>query len=448
MYAHFYTTDAAEQRNAIDALGFCPEGTACYVDSNPPAGPTPLYRGLSPGGSHLYTTSVGEWGDAINTLGYKGEGITGYIFGAPQPGYTPLYRAYQRSSDDHFYTTNFTEHENAIQNLGYSDEGITGYVASNPGPNVVPLYRLYKISHFYTTDSNERQHAIQNLGFTDEGVACWIFNAPAPGALPLYRGLSSTVSHLYTMSIAEFDNALNNLGYKSEGIACYIFAAPQGSLVPLYRAYRPSENDHFYTTDLAEHQNAVAHLGYNDEGVTGYVSSGAATGLIPFYRLYGPRVFRVIPFQEQPQQQSEWCWSASTVSITRFYDPASTWAQCALVNEQFTLTTCCTNGSSPDCNQPWHADRALAATGHLAGTSGSLSLDDLADQLMGNHPISIAIEWIGGGGHNPVITGFDRDGGETIFIQDPIFGPSTQDYNSFPATYQSGASWSASFLTK
>ena len=319
-----------------------------------------------------------------------------------------------------------------------------------PEAGTVPLYRLFKTSHFYTTDANEQQNAILALGYQDEGIACHIYSDPSAGPQPLYRSLSSTGSHFYTMSIGERDNATNNLGYKCEGIACYIFVTMQLGQAPFYRAYQKANDDHFYTTDLAEHQHAVQVLGYNDEGITGYVATVNGTGVTPFYRLYGPDAYWVIALMEQYQLQSNWCWSASTVSITQFYDPATIWTQCKLVNQQFKLSSCCVTGGSLVCNQPWYPDKALAETGHFAGSTGPLSLKDLISQLVASHPVSIRIGWIGGGGHNPVITGFDQDapGGPTIQVQDPIFGTSTQDFNTFPHTYHGGASWTDSFLTK
>jgi hypothetical protein len=125
--------------------------------------------------------------------------------------------------------------------------------------------------------------------------------------------------------------------------------------------------------------------------------------------------------------------------------------QCLLVNEQFNNSSCCIDGSTPVCNQPWYPDRALTATGHYAGAAGALSMNDLADQIVASHPVSIDIDWTGGGAHNPVITGFDQDvpgGSPTIDVQDPIFGPSTQDFNTFPGTYHGGASWGSSHFTK
>jgi len=144
-----------------------------------------------------------------------------------------------------------------------------------------------------------------------------------------------------------------------------------------------------------------------------------------------------LELDEQQQQQSNWCWSATTVSITAYYDPASTWTQCTLVNQAFNLTTCCQNGADKSCNQPWYGDQALKITGHLnTATGGAVSLSVVTKEIRGGRPISIAIYWTGGGGHNPAIDGFDNLDplAPVIEIEDPIFGHSTQDFNTFPST--------------
>jgi hypothetical protein len=65
-------------------------------------------------------------------------------------------------------------------------------------------------------------------------------------------------------------------------------------------------------------------------------------------------------------------------------------------------------------------------------------------------PISIGIQWVEStSGHNPAIDGYDGSySSPTIDIQDPIFGHSIQDFNSFPGSYNGGATWTDSFLTK
>jgi Repeat of unknown function (DUF5648)/Papain-like cysteine protease AvrRpt2 len=455
MTSHFYTADATERQNAINHLGYADEGIGSSVFNAPPDGPAPLYRAYhAPTDAHFYTMSLAERDNATNKLGFTAEGITGYIFGPQHPGATPLYRAYRAASDDHFYTTNVTEHNNAVQHLGYTNEGITGYVLAAAAPGAVPLYRLVKTTHFYTADAAERQNAIQHLGFTDEGIACYIFNTAPAGPGPLYRVYHpTTLAHFYTMSITERDNATNKLGYTAEGIACYIDRQQQPGTVPLYRAYQGANDDHFYTTNLAEHNNAVQHLGYVDEGVTGYVPATAVPNghaPVPFYRLFGPNATRYLYLIEQYQQQTNWCWAATTVSITKYYDAASPWTQCLLVNKALGMSTCCQNGSTTACNQGWYGDKALSITGHLAGTSsGAPSLSTVKDQINALRPISIAIYWNGGGGHNPAVDGYNTDTNPpTIDIQDPWYGHSTQDFNTFPASYHGGANWGYSFFTK
>jgi hypothetical protein len=166
-----------------------------------------------------------------------------------------------------------------------------------------------------------------------------------------------------------------------------------------------------------------------------------------------PRVgdSRALALNMQHQQQSEWCWSACTCSITKFYDPAATWTQCTLVNRAFHQATCCIDGSSKACNIPWYGDQALTITGHFnSSTGGSMQLPAIMREINDSRPISIAIYWYRGGGHNPAIDGYDVTSPNfpTIDIQDPLFGHSTQDFGTFPHSYNGGANWGNSFLTK
>jgi hypothetical protein len=141
------------------------------------------------------------------------------------------------------------------------------------------------------------------------------------------------------------------------------------------------------------------------------------------------------------------------VSITKFYEPSTGWTQCKLVNRAFGQTTCCAAGSSSVCDKPWYGDHALTITGHLASViPRSLSLAEVKTEILGGRPISIAIYWIppSTGGHNPVIDGFDLStpSAPTIDVEDPWWGLSVCDFNTFPTTYQGGATWGYSFLTK
>jgi hypothetical protein len=178
---------------------------------------------------------------------------------------------------------------------------------------------------------------------------------------------------------------------------------------------------HFYTADFNERQSARERLA------------------------------RHLGLEEQHQEQTEWCWSATTVSITRYYDPATTWTQCKLANRAFGQTTCCQDGTTSACNQPWYPDNALTITGHLRSTDfKSESFATVMGGINASRPISIAIYWTGGGGHNPAIDGYDNSDSSapTIDLEDPWYGPSTQDFNTFPRTYQGGATWGVTYFTQ
>jgi len=154
---------------------------------------------------------------------------------------------------------------------------------------------------------------------------------------------------------------------------------------------------------------------------------------------------------EQQQQESEWCWLATTVSVTLYYDPASAWTQCSLANAMLGQTTCCNDGGSNSCNQPGYANQALMTTGHFASPPGGKpSLQTLMNQIEAGHPVSVNLQWNGGGGHNPAIDGYDNvdPTAPTIDVEDPIWGKSTQDFNTFPAHYQGGATWYESYFTE
>ena len=159
---------------------------------------------------------------------------------------------------------------------------------------------------------------------------------------------------------------------------------------------------------------------------------------------------RYLGLNEQHQQQTEWCWAATTVSISVFYDPASTWTQCTLVNKAFGQTTCCTNGSSSACNQGWWPNLSLPITGNLSSyTSTSAPLATVISEINAGRPILIAIWWYGGGGHNPAIDGYDNcNSASPTMKYRSVLRPSTQDFNSFPSTYNGGASWGNTYYTK
>ncbi|MFI8519616.1 papain-like cysteine protease family protein [Streptomyces sp. NPDC085481] len=162
-------------------------------------------------------------------------------------------------------------------------------------------------------------------------------------------------------------------------------------------------------------------------------------------------------FAMQRQQQSQWCWAATSVSVDAFYNPASGWIQCLLVDDIFGTTTCCANGSTAACNRPWYLNLGLAHVGRFArGEAGPAPVNPtVAREIDARRPVAAKIDWSGGGGHFPVITGYsDLIVGEPpifeqyLTVEDPAYGFSAVSYDSFRTRYQGSGTWTFTFFTR
>ncbi len=154
----------------------------------------------------------------------------------------------------------------------------------------------------------------------------------------------------------------------------------------------------------------------------------------------------VLNFNMQAQLQSQWCWSAVATSTSLYYDANSGWTQCTLVNAELGQTTCCANGATVACNQPWILDGALSRTGNLdrwqAGTQPAAAI---GAELLAGRSLGVRIGWAGGGGHFVIINGLE---GDMVVVSDPAFGVSTMTLGAFTASYQGNGSWTHSYFTE
>lgn len=160
-----------------------------------------------------------------------------------------------------------------------------------------------------------------------------------------------------------------------------------------------------------------------------------------------------LPFAMQSQQQTEWCWAAVAASVAGYFGSAGPsgglWQQCDVVNSELAQSTCCVNGASAACNNPWYLDRALSLVGHLAGspTPGAIPFANVQGEVDNNRPVGVRIGWYGGGGHFVVLSGYDDNGGaQFVDVDDPWYGPSVADYSVFATAYQSAGSWTDTYL--
>ena len=188
-----------------------------------------------------------------------------------------------------------------------------------------------------------------------------------------------------------------------------------------------------------------------------YVTYKYRWRLIDIRKLIGSR--RCSGLTVEHQQQTQWCWAAVSNSVSHFYDAGSTWTQCAIVNAELGQTTCCTNGSSSACNQPWYLDRALTRVGCLLSwASGTLTFATVKSLINSTRPPCARQGWSGGGGHVMAIVcyfegllGLLAGAGSTakrLRISDPWYGDSVVDYDVFVSGYQGTGSWTHSYRTQ
>ncbi|WP_211588539.1 papain-like cysteine protease family protein [Allorhizocola rhizosphaerae] len=151
------------------------------------------------------------------------------------------------------------------------------------------------------------------------------------------------------------------------------------------------------------------------------------------------------------QQRNMWCWAASSINIEKFYNPASAWTQCTLVNDQFGLNNCCGDaGGVAPCNNGNWPTGSLRRMNHLREELfRALTPVEVAAELAKSQPIGVDTHWERGGGHIVVIRGRWESGGtEWLRIHDPWDGFVDVTFNVFRDNYTASRGvWSRSYTT-
>ncbi len=157
-----------------------------------------------------------------------------------------------------------------------------------------------------------------------------------------------------------------------------------------------------------------------------------------------------LPFDMQHQTQSNWCWAATSTSVSHFYYSASGWTQCLVAGAELGLSNCCASPVPSACNVPWYLDRALTRTMNFSSiVSGTITYSQILAELQHGRPIGARIGWSGGGGHFMVIYGCSRVGSTYyVDIDDPIYGKSHITLATFTSNYQGSGSWTHTYYTK
>lgn len=152
-------------------------------------------------------------------------------------------------------------------------------------------------------------------------------------------------------------------------------------------------------------------------------------------------------FKMQHQVENQWCWAATAVSISQYYNPSSHWTQCQVATTALGISNCCILPTL--CNKPWYLERALSITNNFTSIQGALSFHDVELELSNGRVVGARVGWFGGGGHFMVIYGCKTINGiNYYYIDDPIYGKSEILEFAFQTAYQGAGSWTHSYITK
>src|SRR5262245_55532768 len=158
--------------------------------------------------------------------------------------------------------------------------------------------------------------------------------------------------------------------------------------------------------------------------------------------------WRRLDFSMQHQQQTNWCWAAVSTSVALFYNPASTWTQCAVANGELGRNDCCGTGASGPCNVYGFLGSSLTRVGHLDHQTGSTStFAQVQSEVNGGRPLCVRTAWSGGGAHFLAIIGY-RILSNILAVDDPWYGKSDVSYSTFLTAYQGTGSWTHSYFTQ
>ncbi len=157
----------------------------------------------------------------------------------------------------------------------------------------------------------------------------------------------------------------------------------------------------------------------------------------------------VLSFDMELQTQSNWCWAATSKSVSKFYSIFSPWTQCKVASQELDKS-CCDTPLPSGCNVPWYLDKALTRTNNFVSyQGGTITWNQIKQELEKGLVVGARIGWNNGGGHFMVIHGVSKSAGtEYLHIDDPIYGKSTLTYNQFATNYQGSGTWTHTYFTK
>lgn len=155
-----------------------------------------------------------------------------------------------------------------------------------------------------------------------------------------------------------------------------------------------------------------------------------------------------LTFTMERQTQTNWCWAATSDSVSHYYTPSSTWSQCTIANACLGSATCC--ATPGPCNVYGYLDRALTVTKNFKSmVAGTITFGQIKAEILSGRPIGVRTAWSGGGAHFLCIIGYDTIGNVPyVYLDDPIYGPSFITLSQFTNNYRGSGRWTHTYYTK
>lgn len=156
-------------------------------------------------------------------------------------------------------------------------------------------------------------------------------------------------------------------------------------------------------------------------------------------------------FPMQKQERNMWCWVATAVSVSHFYDPSSTRRQCEVIEKVIHPASCCGDTVDAVCDLGGEVKDALVETGNIGDGSPSwITEEKLAEEIRRGRPVIARMTWNGVSPHYVVVIGCGSN--HMVHVKDPWLEDAYISYDElrigYAASYASGGRWIDTQRTK
>lgn len=157
-------------------------------------------------------------------------------------------------------------------------------------------------------------------------------------------------------------------------------------------------------------------------------------------------------FTMEEQELDQWCWAAVGVSVNNYIAPDPALSQGDLATRVLRVPGGCNgNAVSPACDKPASLTDVLNVLHRQGGDPilGPVSFAQIRQAIDAGWPIPVRIVWDdnAGNAHFVVISGYtvSPSGAPLVQVDDPFYGKSIVDYNTFVSSYHGSGQWERTY---